>query len=787
MTGVVRGNFIISTSYFFQLSFFKVFEELEKIAGGNDKISSNYASQLLEELKPYPLLREGFEDPELIEKYKEQIDKLLSHLFPSILTGNEIKGAAVPFQFMPFYKSARFEKIIQAAGDDFTVSLDDMDDDRLYIIGCTVILQVYYGYKISVNKPFKLEIPNKETGKTRFYRSAYNADMIDVVPTENAIDITENDYNLLLDNFNDIDLWKEKFPPNSWVLRGFGIMNLQDITIDQTIDSLTSDLLEKSEGLFERVVEKLRSLLNIEDLNVAYMVKEHGNFVKPHGEETPNMLLGNDDSISCQSALCDYGYKQIFKNKSVHVISDVPMYHKKANNYLSKILTDQKIKSYIIIPLIYNDEFVGFLELGSFRIRELNSVSAELLKTVLPILSVAANRFKQEVTNQLEAVIQENFTSIQPSVKWKFEEEASKFISSKNNGVSIVLKDIVFKEVFPLYGQMDIKNSSTIRNDAIKSDLISQLSTVKNIMQQAYKNEKLPLYDEMTYRIKTYIDEANKGILAGSEHTILDFLESELYPVFDHLKTKNKSLEKSITNYLSSLNSGMNLIYDKHKDFDESVGIVNSTLADFFDKKQIDAQAMFPHYYERFKTDGVEINMYIGDSLSQTQKFNPLFHRNLQLWQLITMCEAEYEVKNIQNKLNTPLEVASLILIHADPLSIHFRIDEKRFDVEGAYNARYEITKKRIDKAHIKNTKERITIPGKIAIIYSNKQDAIQYKKYIKYLQAHNYLKTGSIEDYELENLQGITGLRALRVTVNYESDRQHAISVDDLISSLEN
>lgn len=35
---------------------------------------------------------------------------------------------------------------------------------------------------------------------------------------------------------------------------------------------------------------------------------------------------------------------------------------------------------------------------------------------------------------------------------------------------------------------------------------------------------------------------------------------------------------------------------------------------------------------------------------------------------------------------------------------------------------------KRIDKAHIKNTNERITQPGKIAIIYSQDKDALEYK-----------------------------------------------------------
>ena len=46
-----------------------------------------------------------------------------------------------------------------------------------------------------------------------------------------------------------------------------------------------------------------------------------------------------------------------------------------------------------------------------------------------------------------------------------------------------------------------------------------------------------------------------------------------------------------------------------------------------------------------------------------------------------------------------PLEVAHLILVQHMPMAIRFRFDEKRFDIDGAYNMRYEIVKKRIDKA----------------------------------------------------------------------------------------
>jgi predicted helicase len=93
--------------------------------------------------------------------------------------------------------------------------------------------------------------------------------------------------------------------------------------------------------------------------------------------------------------------------------------------------------------------------------------------------------------------------------------------------------------------------------------------------------------------------------------------------------------------------------------------------------------------------------------------------------------------------------------------------------VDGAYNTRYEIIKKRIDKAYIRNTNERLTQPGKIAIVYSQSKDAAEYAEYIEFLQGHNLLKP-QIEYHELEEMQGVVGLKAMRVEVNFEDKEMH-------------
>ncbi len=197
--------------------------------------------------------------------------------------------------------------------------------------------------------------------------------------------------------------------------------------------------------------------------------------------------------------------------------------------------------------------------------------------------------------------------------------------------------------------------------------------------------------------------------------------------------------------------------------------MINDSITAIIDSQENSAQEMFPHYFEKYRTDGIEYNIYMGQSLLENKKFDTLYLKNLRLWQLIVTCQTGRSIAKLKTKLPIPLEITQLILVHSNPLSIKFREDEKKFDVEGGYNIRYEITKKRIDKAVIKGTNERISKPGTIAIIYSQHDELLEYQKYIDYLISINYL-TNKLENFELEDMQGVFGLKALRVEINLKS-----------------
>jgi len=785
---IIPSNYNKSTDLPLKLkiSFEAIFEYLEIVAEDKNNYQQNSAIQILEEYKKYPVLRDGFEDFSFLEKYNNEIDRLLDILFPDLLQSNEIKAASIPFEFTTFKLSKRFQNILEDAGDGYELKLKNFDESNIYILTCTFILAYHYKVNIDFRRPFFFDIPNTKTGITKHYRTLFNGDFFKVKPLKGTKLITDEDVKLLLDNFNNIDIWREKFPPNSYEFKGFGIVNLFDVTPDQSISNLKENLLRKDEDAFQELEQSISKLFGSTTIKFGfsnYFLNKEGLIVRDNKNRN-SFLVQNRDSINSDEFFCKGIMSKVFENNELLAISDIEKYGKKVNyNGLYEVLKKQGIGSIILVPLKLGEDEFGIMELVSKNKYELNSINAYKLKDVVPVFKIAIQRYMEEFKNKLESVIQENYTSLHPTVKWRFYEEADKYLSNIKfgNETSTTLESIVFENVVPLYGQSDIKGSSVARNKAIQADLIKQLKLASTIIERADGLFKLPIYSDLLFRINECLHNIKKGLNSGDEIKLTNFLKKEIYPVFNHLKIIDNTLNEEVDAYMQQIDSHLGVIYDKRKKYEISVNILNEELANYIDSRQIEAQKMFPHYFERYKTDGIDYNMYIGQSLVQYQTYNEMYLHNLRLWQLQLMCEVENIARNLKNTLEHPLEITSLILVHSTPLAIKFRMDEKRFDVDGAYNIRYEIIKKRIDKALIKNTKERLTQPGKIAIVYGQNSDVDEYLKYIQYLQSKNLLLS-SIENLELEDLQGISGLKALRVAVNYNNTKESKITFDDIM-----
>ncbi|PKD16725.1 cell surface protein [Salegentibacter salinarum] len=776
-----------------QISFHKVVEQYKKqLECEENEISRNYIKSILEHVEAFPALTEGIKDFEELKNYKEPVRVLLDDLFPNVLTNNEIKAASIPFQNFLFNRSKRLKKIMEATPDDFALEIRNLDNKTVYVQECINILNDYYGYKIDYSRPLYFDIPD-EQGIVRRYRIALNGDFIDIYPKENAKKITDEDVDELLQNVEDIDLWRKKFPPNSWVFKGFTIVNLTDVTMDDAISELKTALLfEKSseKDELQKLEEIFRSIYKIPDLRVGFTIynPQDEMFEKMEYKEANSYILNDELVGECREGVCEEGFNNIFKNHSFFSIANVDEYAKKTeNNILSRRLKEGDVKSCILAPVVKNNRLLGILELVAKEKNQLNSINTIKLDEILPYIATAVDRNRSDFENRVKAVIQSECTSIHPSVLWVFEKEAKKYIKDYDDDGLASFKDIVFKDIYPLYGQIDVVASSDARNDAIQKDLLHQLKIIQSIIDKAYNIEELPIYEQVKFRISDFMEELESSLNASSEQKVFNLLQKEVNPIMSHLSKQSSELKKAVEEYQNQLNPETGIIYDHRKKYDETVQQINRTMSRFLDRKQIAAQKIYPHYFERYKTDGVDHNIYIGASMVKDRPFNKVYLYNLRLWQLSTMCEMENRFYQLQQTTPIKLDAASLILVYNSTMSIRYRMDEKKFDVDGTYNARYEIIKKRIDKSFIKGTEERITQKGKIAIVYSQRGDEKEYLRYIKYLQTKNYLGE-DLELLELEDVQGVVGLKAIRINVLYTPDTNEpdrTITYENLMEEL--
>ncbi|WP_313806435.1 GAF domain-containing protein [Flavobacterium sp.] len=751
-----------------KISFHKVLETLEDIAASNIDYRSNYAKALIEKTSEISNIRNGFENMDQINENETLIQHLLADLFPTALTHNEIKAVTIPFLNITFNYTERFKKILADAGSEFDISIRDFDKDQFYVMNCCLILNAHYNQKFDFSKPLYYDIPDSE-GITRHYRILYNADFLEIIPTEKSVTITQKDIEILIDNFENVELWKEKFPPQSWLLKGFGIVVLYDATTENAISNLKTGLNklndEETKPNIDNFSKIFQSIFRISNIKIGF-TSLLGKEIIPNERRINSFILGNRSEIMCKTILPVSIYDTLINQQKKVEISNVERlkqnieYQSFANHLL-----EQNIHSCILAPVVKENKLFGILEIVTSKKNELNSLNSNRLDIIMPFIADTIDRYNASVLNKIEAIIQKEYTKIHSSVYWKFQDNVLNYIISSDHKSDYEFSDIVFKDVYPLYGQIDIKESSGTRNYAVQHDIQNQLNDLINIISLLHQKSNLKILEQRKFELESYLKELQTNLKADTEQQINRYVETEIHPILQNAINSATGNSENIQEYFEKIDDTTGTYYNERKKFDATLTTINKKLSVVLDDKQKEAQAIFPHYFERFNTDGVEHNMYIGNSIAPQSNFSLTYLYNMRLWQLQVLAEMEREHYALKDSLPYPLEVTSLILVFSSPITIRFRMDEKRFDVDGSYNARYEVVKKRIDKAMEKGTQKRITEQGKITIVYSHADEEKEYKKYIEYLQFQKILEP-TTEFLEVEDLQGVSGLKAIRVKV---------------------
>lgn len=761
-----------------RLSFEMIAEEWRAVAGRSKGLIKELAESVISRFEETNELRGVIDDVSVVNENMPLIRELLSFQYPANDYDRIIKASSLPFNFIFFLNTPRFQKEINLREETnlTTLGMDpSVFNSYKTLNAALIILKVIYNRPIIVPNPVILMVPDSETGLTRYYRIMIDSRYVKVHVRGEAPPLDENKLMKVLENFGDISNITDLFSPEIFEFHGFITFDFFEVTDEQVLSDLRFRFLQNSALLddsnFEILVTSVRNLLRDPEIRVGLVAFPEESDLSLRGGKNIGGRSFVLNSV-CSSMCSDFNgsvYQEAVKQKRSVIITDIE--NTETKSLIERQIGTLGIKSLSVIPVTEEERLYGVLEVGSGDKGKINSVTVRKIESLSPILAVALKRSRDERDTKISALIETHCTSIHPAVKWRFRQAASRLLDSSNNIINDEMEDIVFNELYPLYGLSDIRNSSIFRNQAITGDLKHQIDSLYKILDLINNRYGIPLIDHYLERISEAGKKLSEDLHSGDEDEVNEFIRTELEPALKIFGEQDADIRKLKDEYFASSDSKASQFYGKRNQYEQSVVILNNLISAVLDEENARAQAVFPHFFEKYKTDGVEHSIYIGQSLVYGRDFDQLYLKNLRLWQMQTICRIIAECHDIKGSLPLELETTSLILAQSNPISIRFRKDEKKFDVDGTYNLRYEIMKKRIDKVRLRDSEERLTQPGMISVVFSQNREYEEYRRYFDYLTRKKMLK-GKPAVLELENLQGVSGLKALRAEVNTEALR---------------
>ncbi|GAB3902867.1 hypothetical protein [Mucilaginibacter boryungensis] len=755
-----------------QLSFRPFISYLKHRVEVEKTIKSEFYRFVLNKFRAYPQFETDCIGAEEAAGYTNLLELVYTVLSPTIEDeGSLFWAIGNPFRSKIVFSTDAFYTFIEGRNqhDQKNILSDSALKQRQIDFLYRLILQKLYNFPPDTGHDNVYALPDKKNGLIKYYRVHNDVRFIDVIAKGKLPEINPEMIEPFLYEGADMSILKDIIPLDMFRLEGFTVITIHDITAKHSIETIRHALINntpKTKDLYKNILSALQTLSGNPSVQFGLMpfIRVNNQLVFDPPECKNSMLVRTGKKrgvFTCEflSFIKDY----IQKPEAMFFIT---LSDKKIAQYpFLKRLKDANIRSYVIIPVYYNRHLAGALEIFSEQKVVFYEKLLSRLQNAIPLLSQLLHNTSEQFTERLQRIIKTSFTNLQPAVEWKFNEAAWHYLIAGQKNSKSEMELVSFHNVHPLYGAIDIRDSTIQHNKALKQDikiLIDKIADLLKHLKQVIPNKRATA--DLVKKHTQWLSDIRVFERANDEAMLNELLKGTINPYFFALRHKYPVAEKLICDYEKAVDE-TGLVYQHRSAVEKSIKMINRAMGNYFDAAQVKLQKIYPCYFEKFRSDGIEYDVYTGQSLAPDLPFKDKYLTNFRKWQLKAMIDVAKITRKLETKMPVPLQTASLIFVHSSQIDICFRNDERHFDVEGYYNIRYEVIKKRIDKVHLKSTKERLTQPGKIALVYFNNTEAEEYIALIKQFQKDGSLKK-DMEFVELENLQGVTGLKALRVSI---------------------
>ncbi|MEZ2321366.1 MAG: GAF domain-containing protein [Microcoleus sp.] len=613
-----------------------------------------------------------------------------------------------------------------------------------------------------LDEPVMATVKNRVHPEPRFVEFWLGSEQLQIARIDPKIDefadlhlhlMPVNEREAWLMQSNQLAILGDRLQLDNYQVEGLLVLEGFDVTIQEQIRRLTQLLIDRDSMLrpdkFERIDGCLRSLFNADGTLLLRPDGEQVQILVAKGGQHLQPVVYSMDSLEDSHFL---------KATAANQVWNVPDLRRECDTECDRALRKMGVRSMLLVPLVVKtvtregcvQRILGLVGMLCDRPNHFNRIDSQHAQELIPAFIAALRQAMQQRFSHIH--------NIHPSVEWRFIQEAER------RSWGLPQETIVFSEVYPLFGISDIRGSSEERNRAIQTDLLEQFRLALDIVDVVCETQTTHLGQQLRLDLLDYIEHLKLKITVDMEVRSAEYLNEHLEVYFDYFLQCGPKVQDAVEAYRVACENEHNCVYCDRTRYDEMLHLITSELQETWTRWQDRMQKILPHYCDIECTDGMDHMIYVGKSIDS--RFSQFHLHSLRYEQLRAICDCGRTVFRLQADSQINMELAHLVLVQNTTIDIfHNENTEKMFDVKGTRDIRYELVKKRIEKAVDKDAQERITQSGMLTIVYSTEDEWEEYQQYLRYLSREGWVES-KIQTGMVESLQGVSGLKFARVRI---------------------
>ena len=217
------------------------------------------------------------------------------------------------------------------------------------------------------------------------------------------------------------------------------IIKINDVTEEEIISQIKNVLLGlhsfTDASVYEKLQSSMQSLLGMSDIKVGItpFFQMNNHYIYSAMDNCNSIIFKHAGAVKeiNKTSQC---FKDLLKDYNQPVVYEELDKKNIIESEALKLYHELGVRSLILCPLKENGQLIGLLEIMSDSPGKLTNHHIYKIEKVISLFTLAVGKTLENLDIQIDKVIKENFTAIQPAVEWKFTEAAFSYILAKESG-----------------------------------------------------------------------------------------------------------------------------------------------------------------------------------------------------------------------------------------------------------------------------------------------------------------------------------------------------------------